>query len=336
MLSYAFGGLANKCTEMSVTTMEQIKQKNELNFNDRWLHSGSDGCTIRNISSYNAKQCMAGRKFAFFGDSMTRDMGNALIEFLVLGTDLFKMNNTNFSPIDVWDFAPPFTKKCVCQGRAVIEEGVTEAIKCYNNNRHGCAYAHVYRGSRGKLSWEIWLFLRGGFGTNTFKTITTLQQLVNFDLIFLGNHGFHGIESRVPHQYPDIFLKPLLGWDNPVRAHSAKLNKHERNLRPGDGPHRVPFLYLTINQNYDDKKLPEFGNLHQEHLADYVNDITMDFVLAQNIPYFDMDLLSRHRNASADGVHIMQWANLINIKMLLHFICDESWHFRQAFFHTPS
>jgi hypothetical protein len=332
--------IAELCSDMSVNSLDFIKENNKLNITDRWLSQGSTGCPIRNATVAQGRSCMTGRKFAFFGDSMTRDMGSAMVEFAALGKDFFDLGEKNYERAAIASMAPPFTNRCICSHRNEIITGASASHECFKKDPHRCAHAQVY--TNDELKWEIWVFLEGSFGHRTFKTVAKIQELVKFDLIFLGNHGFHGIEYYVPKEYPGLFLKPLLGWKNPLvlRGRGARSLRTARTsavpVAAVAAQPSIPYIYLTINQNYDDKKIPIFGNLHQESLADYLNLVTLDFMRLHKLAFYDMSMLSRFKELSADGVHLSQWANLLNIKLILHFACDAEWRFRSAGFFQPS
>lgn len=312
----------NICQDLSMGTQDYLRENSTLNIAQRWLDLKPE-CYIRNASVAEAVRCMSDLKVAFFGDSISRDLGHSLVEFLN-NRDFVVMTDAKYDK--KFTFAE-FEHLCMCRDYADPVTGLEAFRRCKNES---CTLGTRHFNRKKGFTWEVTVYVEGSYGgPHSFPNLISLQQRMKYDLMILGNTGLHGINKNIP-AYPYVFLHPLLQFQNPLAGGGMKRNRKKKPVVT------LPFIYLMPNKHHDELKRPLHKLRRQSYLVDYINAMMHDFSAENNVPYFDTSIVSRHIEASADGLHISQWANLIEIKMLLHFICDEQWQFRKTTAFVPS
>jgi hypothetical protein len=307
----------NKCAHLSMATLNHLLENSSLDVSNRWLQLPKD-CAIRNSTSENARMCLSNIKIAFFGDSISRDFGHAMLDIV---------NNRDFGVMSDRKYEKKLSSGgseeyiCICRHFPEPLWGLQSFKQCHL--KVDCAHGTRLIPNNKDESWEITVYTEGSYGSKeSFPNLIHVNKLMNYDLIVLGNTGLHGINKNIP-AYPFVFFQPLIQLNNTLRGKPPLKS----------GVITLPFIYLLPNKHHDDLKKPLDSKRRQSYLVDYVNALFRDFTEANNVPYFETGIVSNHKQASDDGVHIKQWANLLEVKMLLHFICDDKWGFKRVIYY---
>lgn len=313
----------NRCAHMSMDTLDYIRDHSTVDVKNRWLNLNED-CYIRNVTVTQGRKCLSNVKIAFFGDSISRDLGHAMVEFLN-GRDFGRMQ-VNQKYDKKFTFAQ-FEHMCICRDFSVPVSGLESFRRCKLNE--SCAHGTRHFATKAGQAWEVTVYTEGSYGgKHSFPNLYNVQRMKQYDLMILGNTGLHGINKNIP-AYPYVFFHPLLQFTNPIAEGGMK-------PRARKSATELPFVYLFPNKHHDELKHHQHKLRRQSHLVDYVNAMGHDFSAEHNMPYFDTAIVSKYKETSADGLHIWQWANLIEVKMLLHFFCDENWTFKRVAYHLSS
>lgn len=351
---------SDKCHTMSSASQDYLKQNYAVDAKSQWiipkpkgtLGSANDlesDCNIRKLKSSEVAKCLTHKKILFFGDSMSRDIGMSLVLFLNQ-----KDNNQNRDQmIGKHMKVAKFSRElCVCWGKDISGHthtfGKVEAWKMYKSNIKNCALAYSYSTKSSEM-WRVDIAHEGSYSSPmSWLRLEAMQDLFSYDLIILGNHGFHGIKKNIL-KYSSDFMSPLLKYSNSllIDKSNVTLDKYATaatdNLLEGKKKVlkkqriiQMPYLYLFTNTNYDDMKGPIAKSYRQSYLVEYINAISRDFLEKHSLPYFDNLFVTGYREASDDGVHLHRWANAIQVSLLMHYTCSATFEFKNhSIFQTP-
>lgn len=341
---------ADKCRFLSPASQDYLKRHFSVDAKSQWIvrnsqtTSGYNGftksenernCNIRNLRYEEIAKCLTKKKILFFGDSMTRDIGMSLVLFLNQESNSLAGKHVQIAK-DAHDI-------CVCSDQTDKRKyyhivGNRAARNMYHQNERTCALALSYLASNDTMSWRIDIAYEGSYNSPfSWSKLEAMHALFSYDLIILGNHGFHGIQDNIP-KYSKRFMAPLLHYTNSLIINNATSFQKDTFATISEAPPfdhtngvnktMMPYLYLFANTNYDELKWPGVKSFRQASLVEHINLVSRDFLNKHSLPYFDNLFVAGFKEASADGVHLHKWANLIQVKLLMHFTCSDAFEFR--------
>ena len=337
---------SDKCHTLSSASQNHLKQNFAVDAKSQWITpkqqrsavskrytslTGSD-CNIRQLKSHEVAKCLTQKKILFFGDSMSRDFGMSLVFFL---------NQKNSQPSDKNAMigkhikVAEYARDTLCVCWSVRHErdidhifGKLEANKMYLQNKKKCVLTFSYA-SKSSERWRVDIAHEGSYNSPlTWPKVEAMQTLFSYDLIILGNHGFHNLKNNIA-TYSEMFMHPLLKYSNSlVIDHNETLADDMLAENQVQKLHTMPYLYLFANTNYDDLKGPLARKFRQSYLVEYINAVSRDFLETHSLPYFDNLFVTDYKETSVDGVHLHRWANLIQVQLLMHFSCTKELEFK--------
>jgi hypothetical protein len=274
-------------------------------------------CYYRDVSPENARKCLGNRTIACIGDSMIRDICQAVVH-LLLGLNhsddvKFDYNEMDLHGMVIPDF--PFWSK---------------NVPLHNHN--GYIFPKPFDEKyvtpiHHKWQVQMWSLFRREFMAGGQSKDVIAQRMVNESLgirpidFLLWNHGFHdyGWFNTLPYG-PKYFETIIL------RDYLRVIPDHAK----------MPTLWVSMNSNCPSKLRPEDRSRDQDGMVVEANKYANQILLDRKIPYWDADAVLRtpaDPNAtdpgvckhSSDGVHVKMYVDTMRAKMLFNHLCDHHW-----------
>lgn len=305
---------------------EAAKRHSHCQYNDTYCGNwqGKEwsplGCTYRNISSEDARTCMANRTLACIGDSQIRDLCFAVGRFLS-GITVEESPEVKFDKKDR-EHIPPLAE--------IIPQQKMWDPTNVKHDYNGMLFPSKKMRNEKGWDWQVQIWeLYGNHQiqakangsrashvedvlNNKMATNVSNSGIRNIDLAFW-SHGLHdwGWWNQEPY-YLKYFDQMVGQW-----------------LRLKDNV-AVPSVWVSMNNNCKNKLSATLmggqGN-KQVDMVEVANAHTHSLSKVKKFPYFDAASVLRtptRCDISDDGLHVKMWVDIVRAKILLNHLCDEN------------
>lgn len=287
------------------------------------------GCEYRDITSEQARKCMAGKTLAFIGDSQIRDLGVAVGLFLI-GQDIETSPTHKFDKKgdSIWH-------NCTKIGWFYKWGGDGNPDRDRNRRGKGTYNGYLFPKHEDAVKndwnfqvqvWELFCNQKISNGqmddvlgnkmiNQTHDTNETLN-LKPLDLAFW-NHGLHDYGFFNTRPYGQHYYNAIV---------TQFIQRYKTSP--------TPLVWLSMNpqcRNYVPKMYVSGGSYDQAEMVEEANWLTHKKMREDKRPYFDAAALLRTNNRcniSCDGVHVKMFVDIMRAKVLFNYLCDENMNWR--------
>jgi hypothetical protein len=271
------------------------------------------GCQYRDVTPAQARKCLGSRAVACMGDSIVRDLCQAVIRFLLEMPDAPQMHKQG-----------KFNHHYTFMYGTRIEDVPwwKRNIPAFNYN--GYLYPQPFNATYSSHKWQIqqWNLFHHVHSKSTQVEDVLQNKMVNvtqgirpidFMLWSVGLHDF--------------------GWFmNPPRGEKFLKDIINKYYMPRLKIMKFPVVWMPMNRNCGRKLIQKYLDRDQPGMVDEANVYQNRMFLEKGLPYWDADAVMRNARTcelSSDGVHVHMFVDNIRAKMLFNHLCDSDWNWRE-------
>lgn len=269
-------------------------------------------CNYRHVTSENARKCLGNHTIACMGDSIVRDICQAVIRLLLEKPD-----------------APQMTKQGKFDHHAMDMYGTRiddvpwwqHNVPAFNYN--GYIYPQPFNTSFASHTWQLQLW-------NFFGRIYSKSPQVDDVLTNRMVNASQGIRP-IDFMLWGVGLHDYGFFINPPRGENFLQNIIGRYYIKRRAIMKYPVVWVPMNKNCPRLLGAKYVKRDQHGMVDEANYYANRYFSQNKFPYWDADAVLRHTLTcvlSADGVHVQMYVDNMRAKMLFNHLCDEEWNWR--------
>ncbi len=266
------------------------------------------GCHYRDVSVDNARKCMTNRTIACIGDSQIRDLCANLAQFLS-GITVEQAENHQYRPeVQMFTVADKFPLLESRPGEVALDP------------RNHIVFPSQKIRDETNYTWQVQIY----FYVETPVIRDHVMDVLSNRLVSSRGPGVPEVKQidfalwNVGAHEPKLFSEAPAGPK--VYEHFVKQWLRYRNQT------NIPTVWMSMNQRCEVKHHQQYK--YQAELINDSNYYLHERLKREGLPYWDAASVQRTPDfcSHTDGVHVLQWVDVVRAQILLNHLCDEDWN----------